>query len=460
MEGPVTSTAQGATAVVPAKSKEIFDIGINERVPIAQGVALGLQNVFGMTGMFVFPGIMGRAFHLPLEQIAYLYGMTFIVCGFISVFQSVWLLRLPIIQGPYAGSFAALMVVGLLPGSSPGAAYGSFCVASIIWCLLSVSIRDFSFIGLFARYIRSPLISGMTVLFVIIQIANVSLPNWIGRPGMPGFPALTFTSGLVALLVLAGLTLWAGTNIQRLAILIALAAGTIFFACFQHIGMEAIMRAPLFVRPRWFPWGFAVRADFVVIFLLTLAPASMGSMSLYQMVADWGHEKLSPPRMSQGIFSVAVGSVLAGVVGGFSTIAYPDNIGMLRSTRVGSRYATFSAGILLILLGSCTKFDFLLVLVPMPVLSAAATLLFGIVFMHGVAMLAKVEWDDRKVMVSGLSVMVALSGLFVAPDALSAMPLTLQLIIRQPVISGGVILIVLHSLLCSEPKAGRAEGRS
>ena len=109
----------------------------------------------------------------------------------------------------------------------------------------------------------------------------------------------------------------------------------------------------------------------------------MGSMAMYQMVADWGNEKLPAERMSQGIFALALGSVLGGIVGGFSTIVYPDNIGMLRATRVGSRYATLAAGILLIALGGFVKFDMLLVLVPQPVVSAAATLLFGIVFMHG-----------------------------------------------------------------------------
>src|SRR5271167_3043187 len=100
--------------------------------------------------------------------------------------------------------------------------------------------------------------------------------------------------------------------------------------------------------------------------------------------------------------------VLAGVIGGFSTIVYPDNMGMLRATRVGSRYATLAAGVLLIALGSVIKFDMLLVLVPQPVVSAAATLLFGIVFMHGVQMLARVEWDERKLIVAGLSLMVGL----------------------------------------------------
>jgi len=49
--------------------------------------------------------------------------------------------------------------------------------------------------------------------------------------------------------------------------------------------------------------------------------------------------------------------MLASVLGTYATHIYPDNMGLLRYTRVGSRYATLTCGILLILLGSCIKFD-------------------------------------------------------------------------------------------------------
>ena len=144
-----------------------FDVGVNDRLPAGQLAILGLQHVFGMTGMFVFPGLLGRSFNLTAERIAYLYGMTFVVCGIITVLQSVWLLRLPIIQGTYAGNFAALLAVGHMQSGTQneglGAAYGSFFVASLIWCLLSIPIRRFSFIGFFARFLRAPMISGMRV---------------------------------------------------------------------------------------------------------------------------------------------------------------------------------------------------------------------------------------------------------------------------------------------------------
>ena len=443
------SARHGAAEDPPGK---VFEVGINGRLPLSQLVVLALQNVFGMTGMFVFPGILGRAFHLPDAQIAYLYGMTFMACGIITILQSVLLLRLPVAQGPYAGSFGALLTVGHLQSGGLGTAFGSFFAASLIWCLLTVPIRGRSVAGLFARHLRVPIIAGMVVMLIVVQIASVALPTWIGSRTSPGFPGINLLSGAVAVAGIVFAMLWGGRRLRRVAILLGLALGTLTYTAFQPVSFAAVAAAPLVVVPKIFPFGFGVRADFVVVFLLVLIPAGMGSMALYQTVAEWGEETLTPGRMSEGLFGVALGSVVAAVCGGFSTIAYPDNIGILRATRVGSRYVTLAAGIFLIVLGGCVKFDMLLVVVPIPVISAAATLLFGIVFMHGVHILAQVEWDDRRLIAAGLAFLVGLGGLFISPDVIRAMPLTLQLVLQQPVISGGLTLVVLHSLLCSKPQ--------
>ena len=49
---------------------------------------------------------------------------------------------------------------------------------------------------------------------------------------------------------------------------------------------------------------------------------------------------------------------------------------------------------------------------------------------------------------AGLAVLVGLGGLFVSPEVLQTMPLAAKLIVQQPVISGGLTLVILHSLLC------------
>ena len=63
-------------------------------------------------------------------------------------------------------------------------------------------------------------------------------------------------------------------------------------------------------------------------------------------------------------------------------------------------------------------------------------------------MLSAVEWDDRQYAAAGLALLVGLGGLFVSPEALQTMPLTARLLIQQPVISGGLTLVILYSLLC------------
>jgi xanthine/uracil permease len=75
--------------------------------------------------------------------------------------------------------------------------------------------------------------------------------------------------------------------------------------------------------------------------------------------------------------------------------------------------------------------------------------------MHGVQMLSKVEWDDRQYAAAGLAVLVGLGGLFVSPEVLQTMPLVAKLIVQQPVISGGLTLVILHSVLC--PSASTPE---
>ena len=446
----IASTTADAGVAAPADSagrSEVFDVGIHEKLPLGQALMLGFQNIFGMIGMFVFPGITGQVLHLSVEQTAHLYGMTFLVSGFVTACQSILILKLPIVHGPYVGSFTALLALGALPDGGLGLAFGSCFVACIIWFLLTVPIRGWSFAGLFARYLHSPMISGIMVLLAMVQIANTSLPSWIGEKASPGFPGINLFAGAVAVAILICFTLWGGKQFRRVAMLVGLVLGTLVYALFIPISFARVIASPWLVTPQFFPYGFSVRLDIVILFVLVLVPANIASMALYTVVGKWANEKLTPARMSGGLMSVAIGGMLASVLGTYATHIYPDNMGLLRTTRVGSRYATLTCGILLILLGSCIKFDMLLVLVPTPVLAAIATLLFGIVMMHAIQHLSTVEWDDRNLIIAGFSLLLGVGGLFVAGEAYQALPLVVRIMLKQAVVVGGVPLITLHAIL-------------
>jgi xanthine/uracil permease len=224
-------------------------------------------------------------------------------------------------------------------------------------------------------------------------------------------------------------------------------AGTLAFGAFVPIDMSHVVHAPLLAPPRFFPFGFGVNALLVGIFFVTFIPAIAESMAMYEVVAAWGGEPLPPARISLGVFGEVIGSAIGATLGAISTLAYPDNVGLLRATRVGSRYVTLATGLILMLLGSIVKFDLLLVAVPLPIIAAVAAVLFGMILMSGVEMLGRVHWDERNLIVAGFPFMVAIGGLFIPETTLHELPLIARVIVQQPLISAVILLAVLDLTL-------------
>ncbi|GAB2820110.1 nucleobase:cation symporter-2 family protein [Actinoallomurus bryophytorum] len=428
------------------RTAPVFDVGIDERVPVPGAIGLGVQNILGMAGLLIFPALIGTAFKLSPADVAYLYGVTFMTSGLVVILQSVFLLRLPIVQGPYAGSLAALLAVGHAKGGSLGSAFGSMVVAGMIWCVLALPLRRFGLITQLSRFVRDPIISAVIVLILATQLTSTALPNWLGTPQSPGFPSVNLVAGGVgAVLVIALTVLPRGRLLRRLAVLVAVVAGTIVYAIFEPTSFGEVGRNVGVVVPKFFPFGFAVHGDLVLIFFITLFPAIVESIATYDIVAGWGGQDLSGYRVSQGVFGEVLGSTIGAIFGGMSTLAYPDNIGLLRATRVGSRYVTLTTGIILLALGGLEPFDRLLEAVPLPVLAAVGTVLFGVLFASAIDVLGGVRWTRENLMLGGVPFITAIGGLFIPEPTLQAMPMVMRLIFVQPMILGTVLLIVLKA---------------
>ncbi|GAA3439181.1 uracil-xanthine permease family protein [Kutzneria kofuensis] len=421
----------------------VFDVGIDDKVRVSSAVGLGIQNILGMAGLLIFPALIGTAFKLSAGDTAYLYGVTFMTSGLVVILQSVLLLRLPIIQGPYAGSLAALLAVGHGPGGL-GAAFGSMTVAGLIWCVLAVPARRFGPVAYLARFVRDPIICGVLVLTLATQLTSTALPNWIGTPNSPGFPWVNVVAGGVAAALVIALTLLPkGTLLRRGAVLVAVIAGTLVYALLAPTSFAAVGENLGVTVPTPFPFGFAVRGDLVLIFFVTLLPAVAESIATYDIVARWGGQELSGHRVAQGVFGEVLGSTVGAVFGGMSTLAYPDNIGLLRVTKVGSRYVTLATGVILLVLGGLGPFDRLLQAIPLPVLAAAGTVLFGVLFASAIDVLSDVHWSRDNLILVGFPFITSIGGLFVPASTLNAMPTVVQLVLGQPLILGTVLLVVL-----------------
>jgi xanthine/uracil permease len=431
------------TVDAPAEPVPVFDVGIDDKVRVGSAVGLGIQNILGMAGLLIFPALIGTAFKLSAGDTAYLYGVTFMTSGLVVILQSVFLLRLPIIQGPYAGSLAALLAVGHGRGGL-GAAFGSMVVAGLIWCVIAVPLKRFGPITYLAKFVRDPIISGVLVLILATQLTSTALPNWLGTPTSPGFPWVNLLAGGVAAALVIALTLLRrGKLLRRGAVLVAVVVGTLVYALLAPTNFGAVGENIGVTVPRIFPFGFEVHADLVLIFFITLLPAIAESIATYDIVAGWGGQELSGHRVAQGVFGEVLGSTVGAVFGGMSTLAYPDNIGLLRVTKVGSRYVTLATGVILLVLGGLGPFDRLLQAVPLPVLAAAGTVLFGVLFASAIDVLSGVHWSRDNLMLAGFPFITAIGGLFVPAATLKVMPAVVQLILGQPLIIGTVLLVVL-----------------
>jgi xanthine/uracil permease len=198
-------TAAAAAGTQTARDDAGIEIGVNVRPGLLATIGLGFQHILGLAGLLLFPALVGKSFGLPPHQVAYLYGITFITSGVVVVLQAVGLLRLPVVQAPFAGIFAALLVVG--HQTSLGTGFGSLVVASLIWTVLSVPLRRWSVVARLSQRISNPIVSGVILLIISTQLATIVLPSYFGTPGASGaFPWINLLCAVVALaLVVIGI---------------------------------------------------------------------------------------------------------------------------------------------------------------------------------------------------------------------------------------------------------------
>lgn len=422
----------------------VLDVGFNERVPWPAHIALSVQNMLVLAGLFLFPGLFGATFHLSAGDIAKLYGAAFVAVGFGTVLQGVLKLNLPMVLGPWSGALAGLIVLGKLYGL--GVAFGSCFVAACIMAVLAIPIRGMSLIRVVARLFAEPTLTGGIVLITGIGLEQIAVVNWVGKPGTVGFGAGNWVGGGIALLLVAVLFALTRGYVRSLAMIIGIIVGTFAFAAFAPVHFTAVQHGPWVSAPDAFQFGFGVNATALIIFLILLLPPFISALGFYQMVADWGREKVGSGRLAWGTFGLALGSILAPIIGTFTIAVYPENIGLLRQSRNGSRWITATAGVLFIVVGFFYKFGAIFAGIPSGVIGGAAAAMFAVILIAGVEILARADWTPRNIMVVGLPVTLSIGGVFLAPDVYANYPLIVRALITQPLVTGPFLLMIFFLL--------------
>ena len=404
--------------------KSPLTVGINQKMSVGELLLFAVQHLMGITFLLAVPGIIGAACGLTSADIGYMVQSCFITAGLVTILQSIFILKLPAVHGPTAVFMSAILTTGAAYGL--GTAYGSMLIAGIVVAVLSIPIGNIGVIGKLTKILTSPLVFGTLMLIIGTQLAEIAIPGCFGTAGTAYYPWVNLLSAVITIVVAAGFMLFGKKGLmKRGALLWAIIVGTIFYAIFGHIDFSSVAQAKLVGLPKIMPYGFGVNIGVVILMLLAYLHSVSEALGMYSLIAGWDGQQVDEHRANGGIFGLAVGNIVGTLVGGCPTTTYPENVGIIRATGVGSRFATLVMGIIAI---------------------GATVILFGMIAFSGVQHLKDVEWDDMNVITAAVPYIIAIGCMFLPADFTAMLPSAVQSIVTQPMLVGIILLIILNLL--------------
>ncbi|MDO7906468.1 solute carrier family 23 protein [Paenibacillus sp. JX-17] len=418
-------------------------IRVEEKLSPSRTLLYGVQHVF-VSNVWLDPLFIAAAAGLPLALASNLVNAIFIGAGLVTLLQAARLARLPIIQGPSA-AFDALMISAGKAGSL-AAAGGAILISALVVFLAAVT-------GLLGRasVLFRPVVSGTVIFIVGIALSGFTLSEFLGgSPGTPGFASTqTLMMSLPTALIVIILSLFGRGMLRSFAFLIALIAGDFIALLLGRIEWGSIADKAWFGLPQLLPYGpLELNWPVFLTFFIAYIAAVIEAMGVYQAAAQITDADLNPGQIRRGFAGEAAGSAVSTLFGGFPTTAYGQNVGLLRLTRIGSRYPVMVAGALFLVLGFIPKAGAVLALTPSPViggifLPAAASLIFT-----GLSGLMRMERTDANFMIAGLSILLAIS----LPAYGGGFPGMAGTLLSNSVIVGAASAIILHLILIDLPR--------
>ena len=409
--------------------------GINDKPPLVETGVLGLQHYLTMFGStLAIPLILSEPLGLkdkPVE-LGWLIATMFFVSGITTLLQTTWGNRLPMVQG---GTFSFLAptiaICGMAALNNAGwevrmqHVQGAIIAGSIV----EMGVGATGLVGRLLRFV-GPITIAPTIALIGLALFKFGAPragtHWpIG--GLTIILIILFSQYLKSKrrsfelypILLAILTAWATAAI--LTVTGVFSAGHPSFT-----SMENLRNAPWFRVPYPFQWGIPQFGIAAFVGMLAGYIASMvESIGDYYACARLSGAPTPDKRtINRGITFEGIGCLVAGIFGtGNGTTSYSENIGAIGLTRVGSRRVVQAGAIIMILLGTVSKFGALFTTIPSPIVGGMYCAMFGMIAAVGLSNLQFVDLNSaRNLFILGFAFFMGLS----VPEYFAANPVTFQ----------------------------------
>lgn len=441
-------TTLGSVTRAQARDPDFFP-GFGLAVP------LGIQHVLAMfvsnlTPPIIIAGAAGFGFgSSDPSELIYMIQMSMLFAGIATLMQTVGMgpvgARLPLVQGT---SFAYIPVMIPIVAGKGVEAMAALTTAALIGGLVHAFLSIF--VGR-VRFALPPLITGLVVLMIGLSLMRIGVQYSAG--GVPAIGTPAFGAGqswlLAGTVVVAtlGLKFFARGVWSTASVLLGLLAGYVLALAMGRISFDAVATAPIAMLPSPFHFGFALSASAILGFVLTGFVSSIESIGDVEAICEGTAGRPATDAELQGAVAAdGVGTALSAVFGAMPNTTFSQNVGLIAITGMMSRHVVTLGAVFLVVCGLVPKIGAVVTTIPIEVLGGGVIVMFGMVASAALSMLAGVTWNQRNMLIFGVSLSLAL-GLQLEPDAVAHLPETARILLTSGVLPAAVVAILLNLLL-------------
>ena len=333
--------------------------------------------------------------------------------GIATLIQTTLGNRLPIVQGPSATLTAAIKSVGELGIGGP-ALWGGIFVGGFVEMAIGGSQV--------LKYLRKlfPIgVAGVVVVVIGLSLGQVAVRWVIGDGKEVPFSPLNFllAGSVIALMFFLQLGFPKALNgiVSRGAVFFSIwIVGLLMGGLLGKVKWEMVSEKAWFSFPGIFPYGGpGFGWEFTTVAILGILVGYFGSM--VESIGDYAATcavsgvKYKVDHMNRGIFAEGLSCLIASALGSLPVTSYTQNIGIIATTKVASRFVVRVAAVILILYGLCPKFGALLVAIPRPVLGGVFLVVCGMIAMSGIKLLSAAKNSTANSLMIGTTLICSLS---------------------------------------------------
>lgn len=395
---------------------------VDEVLPLPKLALYGFQHVLAFyAGAVIVPILLADSIGLTPEQLVYLINADLFTCGIASVIQALgfWRIgaKLPLVQGVTFTAVSPMIAIG------QGAGSGVAGLLVVYGAVITAGIATFLFAPFFGKLVRyfPPVVTGTILTIIGIVLLPIALGDVAGGGGAIGTPGYASTKNLlyaVGTLVFILLLVRIGKAfLSSVAVLIGLVGGTLVawllgdadFSGVPHAAWVGVSTPFHYGMPRFELPSIVAMA---IVMLITMVETTGDVYAIGEIT----EKPVDGQTVASALRADGISTILGGVFNSFPYVAFAENIGLVRMSRVMSRYVVVAAGLIMVVLGLLPKVGTVVAAIPHPVLGGASVAMFGMVAAVGIQILGKADLrEERNALILAVSLGAALLPTTVAP---------------------------------------------